>query len=323
VSLPEAVPARNYRGDLLEPLALLARALREKGETVPPQWVEDAADGLRAGRLQGLISPATGEVGGVLLTAFQGERGFSHLYLTEKGRPGHEGLSLIRALLANPPKGVRRIDFTISAATAEIERELGRGLSSKDLPFTTLERVRMFRSLDVADPPAMCPLPAGYIMCLAQDFPVETLARLDFDSFEVSPDKGLVVENLADDVRVLGKIIDGELGPSLKEASPAIVHTLEGNTEELVGFLLSIQQGIRTALIADVAVSPRARRLGLGRALLSRALRGLVARGFSEVGLWVTKNNVAACDLYKSAGFRVTHSEPIFIWNIVSSSRRA
>jgi ribosomal protein S18 acetylase RimI-like enzyme len=317
------VPARDYSGDLLEPLALLARALRKKGETVPPQWVEEAVSNLRDGRMMGLVCPGTDEAGGILLTAVQGERGYSHVFLTEKGRPETDGISLIRALIADPPKGVRRIDFTISAATPEIETELGRALSSTDLPLTVLERARMFRPLDVADPPAERPLPDGYIMCLAQDFPVETLARLDFDSFEASPDKGLVVESLEDDIRILGKIIRGELGPSLKEASPAIVHALNEEQEELVGFLLSIQQGIRTALIANVAISPRARRIGLGHAILSRALRGLMARGFTEVGLWVTKNNTEACNLYKSVGFNVTHSEPIFIWNIGPIKARA
>jgi len=322
VHSPDAVPARDHRGDLLEPLFLLAKALRMKGETVPPQWVEDAVAGLRDGRLQGLVSPGSGEVGGLLLTTVQGERGYAHLFLTERGKPRGEGRSLVRTFLANPPQGVRRVDFTISAATPELETELGRELASRDLPFMTMERVRMFRTLDVADPPAERPLPAGYILCLAQDFSLETLARLDFESFEDSPDKGLVVESLEDDVRILGKIMHGELGPALKESSPAIVHTLSEDKEELVGFLLTIQQGIRTALIADLAVSPRARRIGLGRTLLSRALRGLMARGFSEVGLWVTKNNVAACNLYTSAGFRVTHSEPIFIWNVASSIER-
>jgi ribosomal-protein-alanine N-acetyltransferase len=56
--------------------------------------------------------------------------------------------------------------------------------------------------------------------------------------------------------------------------------------------------------IANLAVSPRYRRLGLGRALLTHVLARAAAEGIHSATLEVRAGNQAAQDLYASFGFQ-------------------
>ena len=56
--------------------------------------------------------------------------------------------------------------------------------------------------------------------------------------------------------------------------------------------------------VQNVGVVPECRGLGLGRALLARALLGFAGRGYRRVYLEVTADNVAALAVYRSLGFR-------------------
>ena len=60
----------------------------------------------------------------------------------------------------------------------------------------------------------------------------------------------------------------------------------------------------RLGEIQNVSTVPRFRGLGLGRALVIKALRGFVEKGKSQATLEVTAENVAALRLYASLGFR-------------------
>lgn len=57
--------------------------------------------------------------------------------------------------------------------------------------------------------------------------------------------------------------------------------------------------------IQNVGVTPDARGLGLGRAIVLRALHGFRAAGMRRVYLEVTADNGPAVELYRSLGFRV------------------
>ena len=56
--------------------------------------------------------------------------------------------------------------------------------------------------------------------------------------------------------------------------------------------------------VQNVGVVPECRGLGLGRALLARALVGFAGRGYRRVYLEVTADNAAALAVYRSLGFR-------------------
>ena len=63
------------------------------------------------------------------------------------------------------------------------------------------------------------------------------------------------------------------------------------------------------ALIKDLAVHPRARRQGLGRALMLTAFSAFAARGELQVDLKVREDNLTAQRLYQSLDMRIVGRE--------------
>jgi len=70
----------------------------------------------------------------------------------------------------------------------------------------------------------------------------------------------------------------------------------------LLGYVVALVVG-PDAEIADLAVAPDARRRGVGRALLERALAELAAAGVRTLYLEVRESNRAARTLYDAHGF--------------------
>ena len=70
----------------------------------------------------------------------------------------------------------------------------------------------------------------------------------------------------------------------------------------LLGYVVALVVGPE-AEIADLAVAPEARRLGIGRALLRRVLAELGEVGARTVYLEVRESNRAARTLYEASGF--------------------
>ena len=70
----------------------------------------------------------------------------------------------------------------------------------------------------------------------------------------------------------------------------------------LLGYVVALVMGPE-AEIADLAVAPEARRLGIGRALLGRVLTELGEAGVRTVYLEVRESNQAARTLYEANGF--------------------
>ena len=75
-------------------------------------------------------------------------------------------------------------------------------------------------------------------------------------------------------------------------------------TGGLVGFAL-FRVVLDEAELLSIAVLPRRRGAGLGRALLQEGLRQLYARGVSQVFLDVAEDNAAAINLYRRCGFDI------------------
>jgi ribosomal-protein-alanine N-acetyltransferase len=73
-------------------------------------------------------------------------------------------------------------------------------------------------------------------------------------------------------------------------------------TPEVLGYVVALVVGSESE-IADLAVAPEARRLGIGRALLNEAIAALAAAAVRTVYLEVRESNQAARTLYASAGF--------------------
>jgi ribosomal-protein-alanine acetyltransferase len=78
---------------------------------------------------------------------------------------------------------------------------------------------------------------------------------------------------------------------------------LAENTSGILGFVLARTTGPE-AEILDLAVSPRARRMGIARGLLRAVREQARGSGVEEIFLEVRESNRAAISLYEGEGYR-------------------
>lgn len=127
-------------------------------------------------------------------------------------------------------------------------------------------------------------------------------------------DRCLIRPALPADVPALGVIERACFGDpwsdrSLAEALAsshgiALVATTEA---EILGYLLARHAG-GSGEILNLAVAPKGRRRGVGRALLEEGLRQLALVQAEQVFLEVRESNAAAIALYQGRGFRIAGS---------------
>jgi hypothetical protein len=81
-----------------------------------------------------------------------------------------------------------------------------------------------------------------------------------------------------------------------------------GDPVEDCGTIQGVMQQPGMGSIQNVGITPDHRGLGLGRALVLKALEGFFLAGASQVYLEVTARNLAAVQLYRSLGFRLART---------------
>ncbi|MCS7173008.1 MAG: GNAT family N-acetyltransferase [Armatimonadetes bacterium] len=84
----------------------------------------------------------------------------------------------------------------------------------------------------------------------------------------------------------------------------------------------SAAPGPDTALIEAVAVLPQARRRGVGRALMHRALLEAQRVGKRRAALYVVEENLPALRLYESLGFRMERRVPLVMGRFLFGAPR-
>lgn len=314
------VPAREYRGDLLELLVDMRRALKARGESLPPSWPEESLEEVRAGRLLGWVLLPQGEERGLAILAVRNGRAFGQVHLEgpPEGRRG--GMELLQVVVRERPSGLRRMDLALSCERSETEEAWGRAIDAAgpSLAYTVVRRRAMVRALSSDSPPPSVELPKEFRFVPALALGAGLLASVDFPAFAGGPDAAMVAETPEDNERLLRGLMDGDLGAPLREASPAVLmeepDTDGGPRGHLVAFALCLEENPHSALVADIAVLPRFRGRGIGSALLARSLRGLVALGFTEARLWVTEANQGALRIYERAGFTTERVGRVLRW---------
>lgn len=84
--------------------------------------------------------------------------------------------------------------------------------------------------------------------------------------------------------------------------SPLVYTLVLRNGEQVLGYLMAFPQGPAIE-IGNIAVAPDHRRRGLGRQLMSEALRVATGEGRRSAGLSVRESSTGAIRLYQSFGF--------------------
>jgi ribosomal protein S18 acetylase RimI-like enzyme len=147
-------------------------------------------------------------------------------------------------------------------------------------------------------PDPSVPLPPGFAWLAWDDRLLEAHADVLLASFAAEPDAELF-PNLGrpDGCRRLMRAVRDADG--FCPAATWLIVRPGG----CVGTIQGLIEG-RHGMIQNVGVDPACRNLGLGRALVRKALAGFAAGGAVRAYLDVTAQNAAAVRLYKRLGFR-------------------
>ncbi|HZY91290.1 MAG TPA: N-acetyltransferase [Thermoplasmata archaeon] len=290
-------PATAARSDVLLELTHGLRAeLLRRGEYLPGGWVEEAANDLKAGRLRGWVLDGGDDPRGLAFFSPRKGRAYGHAHVTA----GPDSLARMRQLLdalrSSLPTPGARLDVGVTGLADEEEAALGNGLVSSRGE-SAVVRLALEVAVSAGAPVA---LPDGLQPVAIRTIPLESLATLDWTSFQGTPDQSLVADTPADDAHVLEEILRGLLGRFLDEASTGLADA----RGELLGFLLTAEQTPRRAIFLDLVIRPTSRGQGLGRYLLTWGMRALSALGYETARLWVTESNVVARRLYDELGFQ-------------------
>ncbi len=178
-----------------------------------------------------------------------------------------------------------------------------------DHGFTAFDRVLLSRDLTRPVPPTPV-LHAGFALLHPDPPNAEALADFAYRAYKGTTDFSVIAPDAspASYLRLYRRFLGGDLG----EYSPSLSHVLLGPDGATVGVVHTIVFG-RDPYVGDLSVGPSNRGQGLGRLLLVHALNTYREAGHTRTGLTVTLQNTAAYNLYRSLGFEVERSAPVYL----------
>ncbi len=189
------------------------------------------------------------------------------------------------------------------------------------MPVRYVRRFRMEFNL-LRRPVPACVLPEGYAWLPWRPELADRHAAVKFAAFREELD-ALVFRcfNAAEDCRRLVRDIVGQ-DEFLPQTTWLVTHDTGRFRVPLdCGTVQGLGSKRGAGAVQNVGVVPEHRGLGLGRALVAKALAGFRRSGIRRVSLEVTAENEPAVDLYRSMGFVKTRTlykeveefEPVFV----------
>ncbi|MGQ0636097.1 MAG: GNAT family N-acetyltransferase [Planctomycetaceae bacterium] len=171
---------------------------------------------------------------------------------------------------------------------------------------TYYKRFRMEIDLSRSRLPA-AELPPEYEFVAWNAVLLERHAEAKFESFRAELDSDVFpcLGDLSGCRHLMSEIV--QRATFVPQATWLISWTGDGRHEDC-GTIQGVVQGGHWGAVQNVGVPPHFRGLGLGRALVLKALDGFRRAGVSRVYLEVTARNLAAVALYRSIGFRLART---------------
>ena len=114
------------------------------------------------------------------------------------------------------------------------------------------------------------------------------------------------------------------MGEFAKQFDPAkdFVCVVEDDNEKIVGSIFIMGLPDKTAQLRWFLLHPDARGSGLGRILLTEAIKFCRDRNFKSICLWTIGELTKAANFYRSAGFTLTEEKMRDIWGDVRKEQR-
>jgi len=286
--------------DLSASLELAEESLRARmapgeqlSELLPPM-----ASAIRAGRANGGLLRSEGTTEGIIVWVSAGPLGIALRILHLAPRYADsaryaEALELterVAGLVAFAPG-------PLAGLTAAQESALMRGRGFA--PYGRSEMV-----LAPETPVPVAPVPPGVEVRPVRPSDEPSLARLHERAYTDHLDRYLALEEVdpaRDADRQLRDYFSGRYGEILTPGSSVAV--LDGRVVAAAISTDSLATPTHRALIIDVMTDPDHQGSGLGRVVLSSAVRALRERGETTIVLNVTEGNLAAFRLYSRLGF--------------------
>jgi ribosomal protein S18 acetylase RimI-like enzyme len=164
------------------------------------------------------------------------------------------------------------------------------------------KRYRMEIQLDQV-PVSLAELPEGYVWTEWNESDLERHALTKFRSFrdELDAEVFSCLGEYYGCLRLMSEIAQQEA--FLAPATWLISWTGDGGAPQDCGTIQGMAVNEQLGSIQNVGVVPEHRGLGLGKALILKAIEGYRLARLKRVVLEVTANNVTAVELYRSLGF--------------------
>jgi ribosomal protein S18 acetylase RimI-like enzyme len=180
--------------------------------------------------------------------------------------------------------------------------------------FVVFRRLFMVQSLAGSWAAARPELPAGFELRQWRDDDLNSAGRLISEAYAGHPDS-LINDQYRSphgSLRFLHNIVRySGCGAFSAQVSHVVI---DRHSRELIALVLGSRVSTQSGHITQLCVSPRYRRHGLARLLLTTAATGFLHQGVSEISLTVTEANRNAIDLYRSEGYHCVHTFDAAVW---------
>jgi len=284
----EILPITTGEHDIRPLLESFSVAVTASGERVSNSWAGEVLDAIIGGREYCLAVAEEDKIRGILVYSVTPPR--AHAFISWSEEADRNYLLLVMQEFIRRA-GMSRL--TISGIHPNVSTEIMRSVAA-ELGFRRKCRFEMSLHISKAmEGEVKFPFTSKPLT----DVQEEVLSDFEWKAYEGTPDQRIFADSPEDNRRLMHSLLQGDYGPVIRNASPAL---FEG--ERLIAFA-AVTDLAEYTFVADIAVDRDYRRKGLGRSLLLNAVQASLQLGRDEMKLWVSEDNTGAFSLYSSLGF--------------------
>ncbi len=267
------------------------------------RWTENIISFLKDDDHHGLALVENGHIHALLVYRLGDKSVYISLYYLDRKENASADLSRLFAELSNRYPDKRILVTELSAGT---DPDLQARTFLK-LGFEEIKRLRMERNHRLAPPDTK--RPEGFEFKKFNRAFGQELVRLERRAY-----RGMT------DEMILNVFLDiGNASPSLrivtsgKKTFESRLSYFAFKDDRLAGAIICTRHGSELG-IANIAVDPDYKKMGLGKILMYKSILGMRAHGYSNSALQVTADNHPAINLYKKFGFKLKRICPYFVY---------